>query len=255
MNKVALITGGAQGIGLGIARSLADEKCDLAVFDVQPEVDVAGEMSHLSKKADVLYCLGDVSDADSRCDVVKKTVSRFGHIDVLVNNAGVAPKIRADIMEATEESYEHVMKTNLQGPYFLTQAVANVMADQFRNDPSFEGCVINISSVSSFVASVGRGEYCISKAGVSMATKLWAARMGEFGVKVYEIRPGIIETAMTEAVKEKYDKLISEGLIVQKRWGQPEDIGRACAALVRGDFAYSTGSVLTVDGGLSVPRL
>jgi NAD(P)-dependent dehydrogenase (short-subunit alcohol dehydrogenase family) len=174
---------------------------------------------------------------------------------VLVNNAGVAPKVRADILEATEESYEWVMKINLQGPYFLTQAAANWMVEQKKQDASFSGCIVNISSVSSTVASPSRGEYCLSKAGVSMATKLWAARLGEFNIPVYEIRPGIIQTDMTATVKEKYDKLIGQGLLVQSRWGQPGDIGKAVAMLVRGDLAYSTGQVIMVDGGQTVQRL
>jgi 3-oxoacyl-[acyl-carrier protein] reductase len=163
--------------------------------------------------------------------------------------------VRADILDATEESYELVMKINLQGPYFLTQAVANWMIEQRRADAAYEGCVINISSISATVASPSRGEYCISKAGVSMATQLWAARLGEFDIPVYEIRPGIIETDMTAAVKEKYDKLIGEGLLVQARWGAPEDIGKAAAMLARRDLAYSTGQVIMVDGGYSVQRL
>jgi NAD(P)-dependent dehydrogenase (short-subunit alcohol dehydrogenase family) len=167
----------------------------------------------------------------------------------------VAPKVRADILEATEESYERVMKINLQGPYFLTQAAANWMVEQQKADASFGGCIVNISSVSATVASTSRGEYCISKAGVSMATQLWAARLGEFNIPVYEIRPGIIQTDMTAAVKEKYDKLIGQGLLVQARWGVPEDIGKAVAMLARGDLAYSTGQVILVDGGQTVQRL
>ena len=180
---------------------------------------------------------------------------RFGRLNVLVNNAGVAPRVRADILEATEESYERVMRINLQGPYFLTQAVANWMVEQRRQDVGFEGCIVNIASVSSTVASPSRGEYCVSKAGVSMATKLWAVRLGEFNIPVYEIRPGIIKTDMTKPVTEKYDKLIGEGLLVQARWGLPEDIGKAVAMMVRGDIAYSTGQVVMVDGGQTLQRL
>jgi NAD(P)-dependent dehydrogenase (short-subunit alcohol dehydrogenase family) len=179
---------------------------------------------------------------------------KFGRLNVLVNNAGVAPKVRADILEATEESYERVMRINLQGPYFLTQAVANWMIEQ-NGDGDFEGCIVNISSISATVASPSRGEYCISKAGVSMATKLWAVRLGEFGIPVYEVRPGIIKTDMTAPVTEKYDKLIAGGLLVQARWGLPGDIGKAVAALVRGDLAYSTGQVVMVDGGFGIERL
>jgi NAD(P)-dependent dehydrogenase (short-subunit alcohol dehydrogenase family) len=179
----------------------------------------------------------------------------FGCLNVLVNNAGVAPRVRADILDATEESYEFVMRVNLQGPYFLTQAVARWMAEQKRADGAYQGCIVNISSISAATASVSRGEYCLSKAGVSMATKLWAVRMAEFGVPVYEVRPGIIQTDMTAAVKEKYDKLIAGGLMLQPRWGLPEDIGRAVAMLARGDVGYSTGQVIVVDGGMTVDRL
>jgi 3-oxoacyl-[acyl-carrier protein] reductase len=172
-----------------------------------------------------------------------------------VNNAGVAPKVRADVLEATEESFERVMRINLQGPYFLTQAVANWMVEQRREDEDFGGCIVNVSSISASVASPNRGEYCISKAGLSMATRLWAARLGEFGIPVYEVRPGVIKTDMTEPVQEKYDRLIDQGLLVQSRWGLPEDVGRAVAMLVRGDLPYATGQVLVVDGGLTLQRL
>jgi 3-oxoacyl-[acyl-carrier protein] reductase len=147
------------------------------------------------------------------------------------------------------------LKTNLQGPYFLTQAVARWMVEQKRSDNDYYGCIINVSSISATMASVNRGEYCISKAGVGMATQLWAARLGEYGIPVYEVRPGIIETDMTAGVKAKYDKLISEGLLVQPRWGLPDDVGKACAMLARGDLAYSTGQVIMVDGGLNLARL
>ncbi len=174
---------------------------------------------------------------------------------MLVNNAGVAPSTRADILEATEESFDRVLSINLRGPYFLTQACANWMVQQKQADAAFRGCIVNISSISASVASVNRGDYCISKAGVSMATQLWAARLGEFDIPVYEVRPGIIKTDMTAAVQSKYDRLLAEGLAVQRRWGTPEDVGRAVAALVRGDFPYSTAQVVMVDGGLTLPRL
>ena len=174
---------------------------------------------------------------------------------MLVNNAGVAPKERKDILNATEESFDEVMDINLKGPYFLTQQVANWMIEQQNIDADFKGCIINISSMSATVVSVNRGEYCISKAGISMATQLFAVRLGEFNIPVYEVRPGIIKTDMTSGVKEKYDKLIEDGLCVQKRWGEPEDVGRVVASLAKGDFAYSTGQVIMVDGGLTIPRL
>lgn len=256
MKKTALITGAARGIGFGIAKALAREGCDIAVCGVKEAAAVEPALAELrSLGAETLYCRGDVSDASARKALLDDMRRRFGRLNVLVNNAGVAPKVRADILEATEESYDFVMKINLKGPYFLTQAAARWMAEQRRADAAYSGCIVNISSISAEVASVARGEYCLSKAGLSMATKLFAARLGEFDIPVYEIRPGIIRTDMTATVQAKYDKLISEGLCVQARWGLPEDIGRAVAMLVRGDLAYSTGQVINVDGGMSVQRL
>jgi len=254
--RVALITGAGRGIGLGIAKCLAAEGCDIVVGDVYPKEAVEGALNELRKLgADVLYCLADVANSEARRWMLSEIKQRFGRLNVLVNNAGVAPKIRADVLQATEESFERVVKVNLQGPYFLTQAVANWMIEQQQADGDFKGCIVNISSISATVASPNRGEYCISKAGVSMATKLWAARLGEFNIPVYEVRPGVIQTEMTRAVQEKYDKLIGEGLMIQARWGFPEDVGKAVAMLVRGDLAYSTGQVILVDGGMTLQRL
>lgn len=256
MKKVALITGAGRGIGLGIARCLAREGCDLVVGDLHEEAVVREAIQELRDLgADVLYWRADVTDRVARQGMLDAIQARFGRLNVLINNAGVAPAARADILEATEESFERVLRINLQGPYFLTQAVARWMVAQRKADAGFSACIINISSISATVASPSRGEYCISKAGVSMATTLWAARLGEFGIPVFEIRPGIIKTDMTAAVQAKYDKLIGEGLLLQARWGLPEDIGKAAAMLVRGDAAYSTGQVIMVDGGLTVPRL
>lgn len=259
MKKVALITGAGRGIGLGIALALASDPlapCDIAVMDIHPDEVVIPALNELREQgAEVLYCRADVTDREARQRALDEIGERFGRLNVLVNNAGVAPRVRADILEATEESYDWVMNINLKGPYFLTQAVANWMIAQRNADPTFEGCIINISSVSATVASPSRGEYCISKAGVSMATMLWAARLGEFDIPVYEVRPGVIKTDMTATVQAKYDKLIAEGLMVQARWGYPDDIGKAVAALARGDFAYSTGQVIMVDGGMTLQRL
>ncbi len=180
---------------------------------------------------------------------------KYGQLNLLVNNAGIAPRSRDDILDATEEEFDRVLQTNLKGPYFLTQLAANWMVQQLQANGEFQGCIINVSSISATLASVARGEYCISKAGISMATQLWAVRLAEFGIPVFEVRPGIIATDMTAAVQEKYDQLIAEGLIPQGRWGQPEDTGRVVAALARGDFAYSTGQVILVDGGLTLGRL
>ena len=253
---VAWITGAGRGIGLGIARRLAAEQHDIAVADIHEEAAVAEAMAELKQAgADVLYCRADVSDAKARAALLEEIRKRFGRLHVLVNNAGVAPKVRADILEATEESYEWVMKINLQGPYFLTQAAARWMVAQKKADASFRGCIVNISSVSAAVASTSRGEYCISKAGVSMATRLWAVRLAEFGIPVYEVRPGIIQTDMTSAVREKYDRLIEDGLTPIKRWGRPEDIGRAVVAIAQGLLPFSTGEVINVDGGFHLRRL
>jgi NAD(P)-dependent dehydrogenase (short-subunit alcohol dehydrogenase family) len=179
----------------------------------------------------------------------------FGRLNVLVNNAGVAPKERKDILDATEKSFDYVIKTNLNSAYFLSQLAANWMIRQQNEDAGFTGSIINVSSISATVASVNRGEYCVAKAGMSMATQLFAVRLGEFNIPVYEVRPGVTATDMTSGVKDKYDKLIEEGLTVQKRWGLPEDVGLAVAALAKGDFPYSTGQVIMVDGGLTLPRL
>jgi len=256
MKRVALITGGARGIGLGVSKSLAADGFDLAVCGVREATAAAESLRELRELgAEVLYCRCDVADAAARAKMLAEVRGRFGRLHVLVNNAGVAPKVRADLLQATEESFEYVLRTNLQGPYFLTQAVARWMLEQQQAGGEFRGCIINISSVSATVASVNRGEYCISKAGISMATQLWAARLGEFAIPVYEVRPGIVKTDMTAGVVAKYDKLIREGLLVQPRWGIPDDVGKACAMLARGDLPYSTGQVLMVDGGMTIARL
>lgn len=241
---------------MGIAQCLAADGCDVAVCDIHPEDAVQPALETLRELgSETLYCRADVTDTAARTSMLDAIRERFGRLNVLVNNAGVAPLVRTDLLDATEESYDRVMTINLKGPYFLTQSVARWMVEQKKADAGFDGCIVNISSISATVASPARGEYCLSKAGVSMATKLYAARLGEYGIPVYEIRPGIIATDMTSAVKEKYDALIAEGLLVQPRWGEAKDIGKAAAALARGDFAYSTGQVVMVDGGFSVARL
>lgn len=253
---VALVTGGTRGIGFGIAEALAREGFDLAVCGVRDESAVDEALNALRASGrDVLYCQADVASAEARSRMLDAVQARFGRLNVLVNNAGVAPTVRADILNATEESFDRLIKTNLQGPYFLTQAVANEMVARKKANPAFQACIINVSSISATVASPNRGDYCISKAGISMATQLWAVRLGEFDIPVYEIRPGIIKTDMTSTVQAKYDKLIGEGIMLQARWGLPEDVGRAAAMLARGDLAYSTGQVIMVDGGFTVPRL
>jgi NAD(P)-dependent dehydrogenase (short-subunit alcohol dehydrogenase family) len=257
MKKTALITGAGRGIGFAIAEKLAAEGHNIVVMDIHEESVVADALKKLEiAGAKVLYCRADVSSAADRKKSLEAVKEKFGRLDVLVNNAGVAPRVRADLLEATEESYEWVMKINLQGPYFLTQAVANWMIEQKKANDSFSGCIINVSSMSAGVASTPRGEYCISKAGMSMMTQLYAVRLGEFNIPVYEIRPGIIKTDMTAVVTGKYDKLIFEDhILLQSRWGLPEDIAKVAAMMARGDIGYSTGQIITIDGGFTVPSL
>jgi NAD(P)-dependent dehydrogenase (short-subunit alcohol dehydrogenase family) len=254
--RVALITGGSRGIGLGIAEALADDGFDLAINGVREAAQVVDAVASLEKRnSDVLYCRGDVASAADRKAIIDAVKARFGRLDVLVNNAGIAPLERADILDATEESFDHVLGINLKGPYFLTQLAARWMIDQRAADEVFRGVVVNITSVSATEASINRGEYCISKAGLVMATQLWAHRLAEFGIPVYEVRPGIIHSDMSAQVKEKYDRLMAAGLTVENRWGEPEDVGRAVAMLARGELTYATGNVLKIDGGLTLRRL
>jgi len=256
MNKVALITGGSRGIGYGIAARLAGDGFDIAINGVRGEESVKDVLTDLRKtNAAVLYCQGDISIDADRDRILQQVKSRFGKLNVLVNNAGVAPAERKDILETTEESFDRVISINLKGPYFLTQQTANWMIEQKKADHSFTGRIINITSISAVVASVNRGEYCISKAGLGMVTQLFAVRLGEFDIPVYEVRPGIISTDMTAAVKEKYDKLFENGLCVQNRWGYPDDVGKAVSALACENFPFSTGQVIMVDGGLTISRL
>ncbi|MCC5790361.1 MAG: 3-ketoacyl-ACP reductase [Opitutales bacterium] len=253
---VALVTGGSRGIGFGVAEHLAKAGFNVAINGMRPE-DAVGEVLEKLRAhgADVIYCQGDIGSRESRQGMIDKIRESFGKLNVLVNNAGVAPKERKDILEASEESFAYVVGTNLQGPYFLSQAVANWMVSQKQADPEWQGCIINVGSISATVASVNRGEYCVAKAGIAMMTSLFAARLGEYQIPVYEIRPGVTKTDMTSGVQEKYDKLIADGLCVTPRWGFPEDVGKAATALARGDFPYSTGQVIMVDGGLTLPRL
>jgi NAD(P)-dependent dehydrogenase (short-subunit alcohol dehydrogenase family) len=253
---VALVTGGSRGIGLGIATTLAESGFDLAINGVRAESEISDSLAALQKRgAAVHYCRGDVAIASDREQIVATVRENLGRLDVLVNNAGVAPSPRADILEATEESFDRVVGINLKGPYFLTQLVARWMIEQRQADKRFAGVIVNISSVSATEASTNRGDYCISKAGIVMATQLWAHRLAEFGIAVYEVRPGIIHTDMSAAVAEKYDRLIANGLTVENRWGEPDDVGRAVAMLARGDLSYATGNVLNIDGGLTLRRL
>lgn len=256
MSRVALITGGTRGIGLGIARHLARLGFRLALNGVREAKDVTETLEEFRAAGhDVLYCQGSIANANDRAAILQQIESHYGALHVLVNNAGIAPPQRHDILEASEESFDAVISTNLKGTYFLTQRVANWMISQKQKDTAFNSCIINVSSISATVVSVNRGEYCIAKAGLSMATQLFAVRLGEHGIPVYEVRPGVIRTDMTAGVTAKYDTLIEQGLCVQKRWGTPDDVGSVVAALVRGDLPYSTGQVIMVDGGLTIPRL
>ena len=253
--RVALITGGTRGLGLGIAEQLAADGFALAINGRREAIDVADVVAKLSSTTEVIYCQADVANADSRQQMVDQIRQSYGRLDVLVNNAGVAPTDRADILEANEASFDRLIEINLKGPYFLTQLVANWLVEQREVDKGFAGTIVNISSVSAELASDNRGDYCISKAGISMATKLWAMRLAEYGIQVYEVRPGIFRTDMTDGVKEKYDKLLAEGLTLEPRWGDPAELGRAVKLLVSGELSYATGNVLTVDGGMTLPRL
>lgn len=251
----ALITGGSRGIGFGIAEALGKLGYNLAINGVRDENETAEQIKHLRNFAEVIYCQGNIGELDDHKNILSKIYTRFKTIDVLVNNAGVAPKNRRDILELDEEGYDRLMDINLKGTFFLTQQVANRMLSEKMMNTDYHPCIITITSMSATVASVSRGEYCISKAGLSMMTKLFATRLASVNIPVYEVRPGIIQTDMTSGVKEKYDKLIEDGLTLEKRWGTPADIGKIVAALASGAFPYSTGQVINADGGLTIQRL
>ncbi len=256
MTKNVLITGGTRGIGLGIAKEMARKGWNLALNGVRDEQQVTELLSELRKiGVEVIYCQADISQPEDRAELMSSVLDHFGQLHVLVNNAGVAPLDRKDLLVTSEESYDRVMTINLKGPFFLTQQIANHMIDCKKTDAEFAGCIINISSVSATLVSTQRGEYCISKAGMSMMTQLFAVRMGEFGIPVYEVRPGVIATDMTSGVMDKYRKLIDQGLFVEPRLGNPSDVGKVVASLATGTFPYSTGNVIAVDGGLSIPKL
>lgn len=256
MKKTALITGGSRGIGLGIADELAKAGFSLAINGVREQEEVGKTLEGLrAYGVEVHYFRGDVSVKADRERIFAEVVAKYGRLNVLVNNAGVAPRERKDILEASEDIWDEVLAVNLKGPYFLTQLFARHMVEIKKADMDFWCCIINVSSVSAHIASVNRGEYCISKAGIAMATRLWAARLGEYDIPVYEIRPGVIKTDMTAGVTSKYDRMFEEGMSIQKRWGLPEDVGKVAAAMASGMLPYSTGQVVMADGGMSVQRL
>ncbi len=259
----AIVTGASRGIGKAIASELASLGYDLVInyYDFtsagEPDDTIAGqtqkEIKALGSQCFILR--GDISNAQDRKNLVEFAKSKFGKCNMLVNNAGVAPLKRVDLLEATEASYDRVMSINLKGPYFLTQLVANWMIEQKKANSDQDFRIVNTGSMSAYTSSPARGEYCVSKAGVSMMTMLYADRLAEFGIGVFEIRPGIIQTDMTSVVKDKYDKLIAEGLTPIKRWGQPEDIGKVVGAIAEGRLDFSTGQVINVDGGFHFRRL
>jgi 3-oxoacyl-[acyl-carrier protein] reductase len=259
--KNALVTGAGRGIGRGIVLELIKNGFDVAGVDViyEPDNKEKGlfEVEEKVEKLGVKFLpiQGDISSLDDHQKIINKTLDKFGKIDLLVNNAGVAPKVRLDILETTPGSYDRLMTINARGPFFLTQSVANVMVNQLEKKVDSKPAIVFISSISAYVSSPSRAEYCLSKATVSMSVKIFADRLSEYGINVYEIRPGIIQTDMTSVVKEKYDKLIAEGLVPQKRWGFPEDIGKAVVGLVDGYFDYSTGLIVEVSGGMNIQRL
>jgi 3-oxoacyl-[acyl-carrier protein] reductase len=265
MKPVALITGGSRGIGRGIALALAPAGCDLVINYArnlpaaqQTAADCRAAAAAAGKTIRAEICAGDIAVPQDRERLVEFTRNTFHRLDVLVNNAGVAPEVRADLLEAGEASFDSLFAINVKGPYFLTQLAARWMIELRQAgaySESLQPKIITISSVSAYAASTNRGDYCMAKAALSMLTPLYAARLAEHGINVYEIRPGIIATDMTAPVKEKYDQLLQAGLTPIKRWGTPADVGKAVTAIVQDLLPYSTGEVLNVDGGFHIRRL
>lgn len=254
MNPAALITGGSRGIGRGIALALAANGWELLINYHSNEQAARDTAKECGNRAEIVR--GDIALKTDRDAMIAAMREKFGRFDLLVNNAGVAPNVRADLLEASEESFDRLIATNTKGPFFLTQAAARVMIEQIRAHADWpRPQIVTISSISAYTASVNRGDYCVSKAGLSMLTPLFATRLAEHGINVFEIRPGIIATDMTSGVKEKYDTLIAQGLTPLPRWGTPEDIGKAVVAIAQRLFPFSTGEVFNVDGGFHLRRL
>jgi NAD(P)-dependent dehydrogenase (short-subunit alcohol dehydrogenase family) len=259
--RVALVTGAGQGIGRGIALELAKKDFNIAGNDIVfTPADTSKGLFEVKKAVESLGASffpvkGDISSVDDHEKILDEVLRKYGRIDILVNNAGKAPEQRTDVLKTTVESYDDVLSANTRGPFFLTQKTANQMIEQVKNGETGRHYIIFISSISAEVSSPSRAEYCISKAALSQVSRLFADRLSEYGIGVYEIRPGIIKTDMTEPVKEKYDRLIENGLVPQKRWGFPEDIGKTAAAIAEGYFDYSTGAVIEVSGGMNIRRL
>lgn len=255
MKKTAVVTGGSRGIGYAIAKRLGQDGFNIVIMDMNPQADYQKNFDALAEAGiDYLYVQGNICKAQDQQNLVAQAVAKFGGIHVLVNNAGVAPSVRADLLEMTEESFDRVVGINTKGNMFLTQAVAKQMIKQPIAGKK-RGTIINISSCSAVVSSVGRGEYCVSKAGVSMLTTLYADRLAGEGIMVNEVRPGVIATDMTSTVQEKYDNLIAGGAFPIAHWGTPEDIAGAVSALAGDDFLYTTGNYIDVDGGFHIQRL
>jgi len=245
MRKVALVTGAARGIGLAIAQKMLTDGYSVVIADVTDNFP--------SDDFDYIKC--DISNADSRLNALNYIKGKYGRLDLLVNNAGVACKVRADILETTEESFDRLISINTKGTFFMCQLFANYMIELRKSNPEYTPRIVNISSNSSYTSSTSRGEYCISKAGVSMITLLFADKLAEFGIPVFEVRPGIIRTQMTECVTAKYDKLIADGITPIKRWGTPEDVANCVSAAASGLLDFGTGTALNADGGFHIRRL
>ncbi|GMQ26385.1 3-ketoacyl-ACP reductase [Algoriphagus sp. oki45] len=256
MRKVALITGGTRGIGLGIAQKLAKEGIDLALNGVRAKEEVEDVISDLEKEGiRVEYFPGNIAEQNDRASILNGVKEKLGKLNFLVNNAGVAPPVRADVLEVEEEDFDYLMDINLRGTFFLTQAVARWMLDQKKASPVSDFALVNITSVSAKLASTNRVAYCMSKSALSMMSQVFAVRLASQRIPVYEIQPGVIETDMTAKVKEIYEEKISHGLTLESRLGTPEDVGKIVAAILRGDLTYATGQIIAVDGGMMVGRL
>jgi 3-oxoacyl-[acyl-carrier protein] reductase len=255
-DQAALVTGASRGIGRAIAVALAEQGWSIAI-NYRGNAEAAAETRSLVENAGGrgVAIQADIADANDRGRLIEQTLASFNRIDLLVNNAGMAPRQRADLLETSEASYDEVMAVNLKGPFFLTQRVAKVMIDLLKAGVIEHPKIVNIGSMSAYTTSVNRAEYCLSKAGLGMMTALYADRLSEYGIHVYELRPGIIETDMTSIVQAKYDRLIAEGLTPIRRWGQPDDVARAVIAIAQDQFLFSTGEVINVDGGFHLRRL
>lgn len=255
MKKTAIVTGSSRGIGFAIAKQLGLDGYNIVMVATGPQEKNQDALDALKEFGiDCVYVQANISSHDDRLKIVEQALAAYGRIDALVNNAGVAPKVRADLLEMSEESFDRVIGINTKGNMFVTQAVANQM---IRQEPlgGRKGVIVNVSSCSAIVSSTSRGEYCVSKAGVSMLTTLYADRLASEGILVHEVRPGVIATDMTGAVREKYDALIEQGSFPIARWGQPQDVANAVSALCSDKFLYTTGNYIDVDGGFHIARL